>query len=242
MIQDNVGLPPFNNTDCYAFMHIETTRARRFAAWFTDLRAALRDYFGSIGRRRDEPINNRTRLRHFLETRASYVAQTALYGYLRTRAGMIYPQLFDNDEFVRSVNIAKWHVWLACVSDLTVYAGGLLAQQSGGTSSEIGALLKEQLEVILKDTGVPADADETFGAHAERVRARLAGCDWTRVTDDETPFSESPRALIRWAPVVENLKALDDEIVKNSVRFRWQEIRRDLRRNLDTVAVLRTDN
>jgi hypothetical protein len=223
-------------------MHIKTTRARRLAAWFTDLRTALRDYFGALGRRRDEPVNNRARLRHFLETRASYVAQTALYGYLRTRAGMIYPQLFDNEEFVRSVNIAKWHVWLACVSDLSVYAGGLLAQKSVGTSSQIGELLMEQLEAILNDTGVPADVDETFTAHAEQVRARLAGCDWNLVADDETPFSESPRALIRWAPVVENLKALDDEIVKNSVRFRWQEIRRDLRRNLDSEAVLRTDD
>lgn len=242
MIQDNVQQPLFTNTDCFAFMHIETTRARRIAAWFTGLRVALRDYFGAVGRRRDEPINNRAKLRLFLETRASYVAQTALYGYLRTRAGMIYPQLFENDEFVRSVNIAKWHVWLACISDLCVYTGGLLAQQSGGTSLEIGALLKEQLGAILDDTGVPADADETFAAHAERVRARVASCDWNRVTDDEAPFSESPRALIRWAPVVENLKELDDEIVKNSVRFRWQEIRRDLRRNLESVAVLRTDN
>jgi hypothetical protein len=45
---------------------------------------------------------------------------------------------------------------------------------------------------------------------------------------------------VRWAPIVENLKELDEEIVKNSVRFRWQEIRRDLRRNLDAGAVLRS--
>jgi hypothetical protein len=39
--------------------------------------------------------------------------------------------------------------------------------------------------------------------------------------------------------VIENLKELDEEIVRNSVRFRWQEIRRDLRRNLNAEAVLR---
>jgi len=220
-------------------MQNEMTRVSRFTAWASSLWSALRDYFGTVGRRREEPIRDRAGLRHFLETRASYVAQTSLYGYLRTRAGMIYPQLFDDDEYVRSINIAKWHVWLACLSDLTVYTGGLLAQQPGVTTSQIGELLTDLLAKILNDTGTPADADEMFGAHAERVRMRLADCDWTRITDDETPFSESPRALIRWAPIIENLKELDEEIVKNSVRFRWQEIRRDLRRDLDAAAILR---
>ncbi|HEU5338670.1 MAG TPA: hypothetical protein VFU39_05215, partial [Sulfuricaulis sp.] len=94
--------------------------------------------------------------------------------------------------------------------------------------------------VILNDTGIPADAGGEFAVYASQVQARLASCDWARVTDDEKAFSESPSALMRWAPVVENLKELDEEIVRNSVRFRWQEIRRELRRQLDSEAVLRS--
>lgn len=221
-------------------MHNETTRAGRLAMLASHLRDGLRDYFGSLGRRRNEPVNDTAALRHFLETRANYLAQTSLYGYLRTRAGMIYPQLFDNDEYVRSINVAKWHVWLACLSDLSVYTGGLLLRHPGASPPQIGALMTQLVTAILDQTGIPADADEQFAVHAVRVQARLAGCDWSRVTDDETPFSESPTALIRWAPIVENLKELDEEIVRNSVRFRWQEIRRDLRRHLDAEAVLRT--
>jgi len=200
--------------------------------------SALRDYFGSIGRRRDEPVNSPEGLSRFLDTRASFVAQTSLYGYLRTRAGMIYPQLFDDDVFVRSINIAKWHVWLACLSDLAVYAGGLLARQSPALAPEVGALLRGVVGAILEEKGVPPDADSEFAAHAERVLGRIAASDWTRVSDDEKVFSESPTALVRHAPVVENLKELDEEIVRNSVRFRWQEVRRDLRRNLEPDAVL----
>lgn len=221
-------------------MHNESTRTGRFAVWIFNLWGGLRDYFGSLGRRRNEPVNDRAALRRFLETRASYMAQTSLYGYLRTRAGMLYPQLFDDDVFVHSINIAKWHVWLACLSDLSIYAGGLLAQRSRVSPSEVGTIMQELVATILHDTGAPADAGEDFSAHAARVQARLAGCDWDRVGDDETPFSESPAALVRWAPIVENLKELDEAIVKNSVRFRWQEIRRDLRRHLDAGAVLRS--
>jgi len=221
-------------------MHNETTRAGRFAIRVFNLWGALRDYFGSRNRRRNEPVSDRAGLRRFLETRASYMAQTSLYGYLRTRAGMIYPQLFDDDVFVHSINIAKWHVWLACLSDLSIYAGGLLAQRSRASSPEVGELMKELVAAILHDTGNPADAGGDFSAHAARVQARLAGCDWDGVGDDETPFSESPAALVRWAPVVDNLKELDEAIVRNSVRFRWQEIRRDLRNHLDAEAVLRS--
>jgi len=214
------------------------SRSVRFKNWSHDLWRGVRDYFGSIGRRRAVPINDRASLRRFLETRSNFVAQTSLYGYLRTRAGMIYPQLFDDDTFVQSVNVAKWHLWLACLSDLSVYAGGLLAAQSPTRAATAAKLVQDVAAAILDETGTPADAGAEFAAHAERVRSRLAACDWARVTDDETPFRESPGALIHWAPIVENLKELDEEIVRNSVRFRWQEVRRDLRRDLDADAVL----
>jgi hypothetical protein len=38
--------------------------------------------------------------------------------------------------------------------------------------------------------------------------------------------------------VIDNLKQLDEEIVKNSVRFHWQEVRRDFLRYFDAAAIL----
>lgn len=190
---------------------------------------ALWDYVGAGRAQRSTPIADLDGLRQFLESRSSYVAQTSLYGYLRTRAGMRYPELFANDEFVRSINLAKWHIWLACLGDLAVYAGGMLAIKSGAPASRVGPLVEQVVDSILSATGVPPDAGPEFAAHAQRVRARLAACDWAAVADDHTAFAESPRALVRWAPIVDELKDLDEPIVRNSVRFRWQEVRRDLR-------------
>jgi hypothetical protein len=221
-------------------MNHEETKRQRLAHLAAGLWEGLRDYFGSLGRQRNEPVNDRAALRRFLETRASYIAQTSLYGYLRTRAGMIYPQLFDNDAYVQSINIAKWHLWLACLSDLSVYAGGLLTQRSPAASIEIGKFMPQLVATILQDTGIPKDAGEDFAAHAARVQARLAGCQWENIRDDETAFTESPTALIHWAPVIDTLKQLDEEIVRNSVRFRWQEMRRHLRQHLDAEAVLQS--
>lgn len=217
-------------------MNQEPLRTGRLTRWAFGLWGALREQFGR--RRQSEPVNDRASLRRFLETRSNYVAQISLYGYLRTRAGKLYPQYFEDNAFVRSVNAAKWHIWLACLSDLSVYAGGLLAQQA--RADEAGALVRALVGAILDDTGVPPDADAEFSAEAERVRTRVAACDWAGVTDDAAPFSASPVALVRWAPVIETFKELDEDIVKNSIRFRWQEIRRELRRILDAAAVLRS--
>ncbi len=187
--------------------------------------------------RRAEPIHDVGALRAFLQSRASHVAQMTLYGYLRTRAGTRFPELFDNDAFVESMNIAKWHVWLACLSDLAVHVGRMLRRISGAPAEDVGALMSRLLDDVLRDTGTPADAGPEYGAHAQRVRARLTLCDWN-ASEGDAAFAESPEALIYWAPIVDDLKALDADIVRNSVRFRWHEVRRDLSHNLDPAAVL----
>jgi hypothetical protein len=187
--------------------------------------------------RREEPIRDAAALRQFLQTRATHVAQMTLYGYLRTRAGTRFPELFENDAFAASLNIAKWHVWLACLADLAVHAGTVLRRNSIA-AEDAGALIQRLVDDILVETGMPADAGPEYAAHAQRVRARLALCGWAAQADDDEAFAESPTALVYWAPVVDDLKALDEEIVRNSMRYRWHEIRRELSHNLDPAAVI----
>lgn len=188
--------------------------------------------------RKSIPISNIPALQDFLNTRASYVAQVSLYGYLRTRAGMRYPELFDDDDFVRSINIAKWQIWLACLSDLAIYTGGLLRQHPQADEKAVTTLMQKIVDNILEKTGVPPDSGSEFTSAVQQLRKRVSDCNWQTVTDDEGPFSESPSALVQWAPVVEDLKQLDEEIVRNSIRFRWQKVRRDLRKTLDPAAML----
>ena len=96
----------------------------KFLERISRVRAAFGRYFGKAVRRRRTSITAPEALQAFLQTRASFVAQMSLYGYLRTRAGTRYPELFDSDVFVESINIAKWQVWLACLSDLSIFCRG----------------------------------------------------------------------------------------------------------------------
>lgn len=189
--------------------------------------ATLRAHIGLQREALEGPIDSAEALARFLQERASFLAQTSLYGYLQTRAGMRYPQLFDDDAFVASINIAKWQLWLDCLSDLTVYAGSRIAQHHPDETPRLAHAFVEVLDSVLARVGTPAEAGPDFEPHAERVRRRIARTDWLSIGPDEAAFTESPAGIVRWAPVRDDLKALDEEIVRNSVRFRWQAVRRD---------------
>jgi hypothetical protein len=151
---------------------------------------------------------------------------------------MRYPELFDDDSFVAAINIAKWHVWLDCLLDLTVFAGSRLAQHAPRELPRIRLMLDDLVEGLLARTGLPAEAGPEYETHVQQARDRLARTNWLMVGEDEAAFAASPAGLVRWAPVIDELKALDEGIVLNSIRFRWQEVRRDFLQHLDVQSML----
>jgi hypothetical protein len=83
-----------------------------------------------------------------------------------------------------------------------------------------------------------ADVLATVGAPALvafEARARLI--DWPGSAEGENAFGRSPADLIANAPVIEEFKELDAEIVTNSMRFRWRDVRDQLRRRLSGPGV-----
>jgi hypothetical protein len=166
------------------------------------------------------------------------MAQTSLYGYLRTRAGVRYAELFNDDVFIEMLNVAKWHIWLDCLGDLACYSGFLLLSSGKCSDEEVGRIMTAVVEAVLARTGKPDEAGEKFLEHGERVKQRIRSCDWDALEDGESAFSASPDSLVDWAPIVETLKELDEGIVRNSMRFRWQEVRRSLRALLNPDALL----
>jgi hypothetical protein len=206
----------------------------------TELWAAVRSHLGLQRDALERPIDSAAALTRFLDERASFIAQTSLYGYLQTRAGMRYPELFDDDAFVASINVAKWQLWLDCLSDLAVYAGGRIAEHRPDETPRIGRAMAVVVDQVLDRTGTPSEAGQDFVAHAGRVRDRVARTDWLAVGPGESAFTQSPAGIVRWAPVKDELKVLDEEIVRNSVRFRWQAVRRDFAEQLRLAPLLQS--
>lgn len=197
----------------------------------------LSEYFSRRGEFATRQIGDGDALCGFLETRSSHVAQTALYGYIRTRAGSRFPELFENDALIEAINIAKWQMWVACLSDLSVYAGRQIRRESEAGPETVDHIMARVVARVLDRTGIPEDAGDRFSESADLLVARLRETNWEE-GDDEAAFAVSPDALVYWAPIVDELKELDSEIVRNSVRFRWHEVRRELRQSLDAQGIL----
>lgn len=207
-------------------------------------------FFG-IGGAKNAPIDSPAALGDFINRHASHIAQTTLYGYLKTRAGTSFPALFENSAMLESINIAKWQIWLACLSDLAVYAAFLLYQRSETDTAaknplarharkiraqKICHLVGEIVAAELESVGIPSDAGKSFAATAKKVKKRVCNANLQKLANDESAhesiFSESPDALLHWAPIADELKRYDGEIVRNSVRFRWGEVRRVMERDM----------
>ena len=192
----------------------------------------MSDYVGVGKQKKNHSIDDVDKLAEFISSRASHVAQTTLYGYLRTRAGTRFPELFENPDILISINIAKWHIWAACVSDLSMFIGQL-AFLSKVEADEIHRLMPTVLQLIFEQTGMPDEAGTDFQTSIDKANQRINHCDWSVQKNDDSIFSQSPEALYYWSPIAEELKERDENIVRNSVRFRWIDIRRNTRRQLD---------
>ncbi len=201
---------------------------------FSEVWGALRSHF-LRPRKRLGPVEDLDALVDFIDGRSSLVSQTSLYGYLKTRAGTRFPALFEDEQFLKSINIAKWQIWCACVSDLAVYTGRLIFE-THPENEKVRQLKRSAVTRIAERTGVPDDAGQDFPSAVNQMINQFDDAQFSELDDLEAIFKKSGDALVHWSPIVDELKVLDEDIVRNSIRFRWQEPRRDLR------AVLKIDS
>ena len=181
-----------------------------------------------------KPISSISSLNEFIETRAAHVAQTSLYGYLKNRMGTRYPEHFQDDAFVVSINQAKWRVYAACLSDLTIFSTGYCLD---GSKEDAEGLARHLFAQALNNSFTDDDAVEARPDAEAAFNTRLGFVDWSLAGKGETAFSQSPIDLVKWAPVTEEFKQQDSEIVMNSIRFRWREVREQLRKRAVPVAI-----
>ncbi|WP_159589988.1 hypothetical protein [Chelativorans xinjiangense] len=188
-------------------------------------------------RRETGPIDTVDALARFAHTRAAFVAQKKLYGYLKARMGTRYPSMFEDAVFVESINVAKRHVFAACLSDIAVHSVARVVA-AGGLEEEAGRLLA----LHCYDAGLDANRDDLedeamLAAWRAAFSARLAKAHWENLAAGGDSFTESPQALYHWAPIDETLKRYDREIVENSIRFAWAEVTRDFRKRAVPQAI-----
>ena len=188
----------------------------------------------------NEPIRTVANLQLFICSRSSHVAQTALYGYMKTRAGTRFPEMFKDPGMLKSINMAKWHIYLDCLSDLSVYIGAVIHLRTGANNETITQLMSGIIGTVSSQIGSPKEAGPEFSKAVESLNTRIKNVDYTSIPDNELAFSNSPQALYQWSPIADEIKIRDKGIVKNSIRFRWKDVRTSVRALLDAETLMAT--
>ncbi len=190
------------------------------------LLARLQGPFKSIAERFDRtPIDSVERLNRFARTRASYVAQTALFEYLKARMGTQFREYFMDDEFSRAIHDSSVKVFVSSLSDLTVHVVAVVADGQRLPPSDSEAMARQCFDRGMLDGLADVDGRKIPPDARSRFDRRLRETDWFEAAAGNAAFALSPTDLVRYAPVVEQFKKLDRQVVSTSIGHKWREVR-----------------
>ena len=161
-------------------------------------------------------IKSKSDLQKFIQQRSAHVTQTTLFGYLKTRIGVKFTAMVDDEVFSKSINIAKWNIYMVAIADFTFYTFSYLISEKNLKENDCKEIY---LDIIEKEKANGL-SDEIFLKAKQEFLNRHEKIDFNQYFLDN-PFKESCLALYNWAPIADELKTLDKEIVLNSMRLKW---------------------
>ena len=166
-------------------------------------------------------IKNIDDLKSFIQKKSAWVSQVTLYNYLKTRMGTKWVLHFDDEKFLASINQAKWNIYSVALQDLTFYSLSYLSvfydyKKTNNAKNIYEEILNQELA-----NGMP---EEVVVSAKKKFTERLDKINWNDYYKS-WPFNESALTLYEWAPIAEELKALDRKIVLNSMILKWDNIK-----------------
>jgi hypothetical protein len=171
----------------------------------------ITSYFKSISSKQD--------LQKFIQQRSAHITQNTLYGYLKTRMGHKFTIMVDDDVYSKSINIAKWNIYMTSLADLTFYVSSYLMTEKNLKENDSKEFFLNIIEKE-KENGL---SEEIHDKTKESFLKRYEIIDFNKYYL-ENPFQESCKALYHWSPIADELKTLDKKIVLNSMQLKWNLI------------------
>ena len=149
-----------------------------------------------------------------------------LYGYLKTRMGAKHVIMFEDKDFLKSINIAKWQIYSVSLIDCTFFCFSFLYKEKNFL--KINVANKVFFEILNNEKANGMDLNAYENATKE-FNSRFANINWETYYNTN-PFENSSLALYKWAPIAEELKRLDTQIVLNSMILKWNNIQKDFKK------------
>ena len=161
-------------------------------------------------------INSKSDLQKFIQQRSAHVTQNTLYGYLKTRMGHKFTLMVEDEQFSKSINIAKWNIYMVALADCAFYTFSFLISEKNLKNNDC----KDIYLNIIKNEKNSGLGHEIFEKAKSDFLERYEKVNFRNYYKDR-PFKESCSALYTWSPIADELKVLDKEIVLNSMKLKW---------------------
>jgi hypothetical protein len=124
--------------------------------------------------------------------------------------------MVEDDVFSKSINIAKWNIYMTAIADCSLYVFSYLIAEKNLKENDCKEIYLDIIENE-KENGL---TDEIYQRAKQEFLNRYDKINFNKYYT-ENPFKESCLALYNWAPIADELKTLDKEIVLNSMRLKW---------------------
>ena len=114
-------------------------------------------------------IKSKKDLENFIQERSAHVTQTTLYGYLKTRIGVKYIAMMEDERFLKSINLAKWNIYMVALADCAFYVFSYLISEKNLKDNDCKEIFLNILENE-KNNGL---SDEIFERGKKNFLERL---------------------------------------------------------------------
>ena len=114
-------------------------------------------------------INSKEDLQKFIQQRSAHVTQNTLYGYLKTRMGHKFTVMVDDEVFSKSINIAKWNIYMIAIADCAFYTFSYLISEKNLKENDCK---KIYLDIIEKEKANGLSNEVHLKAKKEFLRKR----------------------------------------------------------------------
>jgi hypothetical protein len=138
---------------------------------------------------------------------------------------------------------ARNQIFFACLMDLTLHVLKTIYARKKQNFQNLDQFARQFfIQTLAK---APEEVFESLKREEVilEFEKRLSRNKWSSTDDSHESFSGSRSALLKWAPVVEQFKIQDEEIVSNSIHFKWLRVCQEFEKLTDFEKIrLETDS
>ena len=127
----------------------------------------------------------------FIQEQSAQVSQMTLYGYLKTRMGAKHVLMFEDKDFLKSINIAKWQIYVVSLIDCTFFCFSFLYKEKKFMKTDVANQIFFEILNNEKASGMDLDAYENA---TKEFNSRFTSINWESYYNTN-PFEKSALAL-----------------------------------------------